>query len=87
VAVATGKIDALLYLLGVMAGIFAFGEIFPRIEGFFNAGSMGRVTIPQLFHLPYGLLVFLVVLMAVGGFVGAEVVERKMAQKAAESGS
>lgn len=86
-AVVTGKIDALLYLLGVMAGIFAFGEIFPWIEGFFYARPMGGVTIPELFHLPYGLLVFLVVLMAVGGFVGAEVVERKLAKKAAESGS
>lgn len=83
-AVVTGKIDALLYLLGVMAGIFAFGEIFPWIEGFFNARAMGGVTIPELFGLRYGLLVFLVVLMAVGGFVGAEVVERKMARKTAE---
>ncbi len=32
--------------------------------------------------IPYGILVFGVVLMAVGGFMGATWVERKMAAKA-----
>ena len=44
---------------------------------------MGQITLPQLTGLPYGLLVFLVVLMALGGFVGAEWVEKKMASKKA----
>ena len=85
-AVATGKIDALLYMLGVLAGIFAFGELFPLIRDFFYATAMGPVTIPRQFDLPYGMLVLLVVLMAVGGFFGAGIVERKMAQRKTEDG-
>jgi hypothetical protein len=75
-AVATGRIDGLVYLLGVLAGIFVFGEAYGLLEGFLFSGEMGTVTLPAFFSLPYGLLVFLVVLMAVAGFWGAGKVER-----------
>jgi hypothetical protein len=39
---------------------------------------MGQVTIPQYFNLPYGLVVFAVVLMAIGGFAGAGWVEKRV---------
>ncbi|RCK77543.1 MAG: Rhodanese domain protein [Ignavibacteriae bacterium] len=78
VAVSTGKIDALVFLIGVVAGIFAFGEVFPLIKNFYYSSDMGQLTLPQLLNIPYGLIVFLVVLMAVGGFIGAEFVEKKM---------
>lgn len=81
VAMATGKIDAVLFVLGVMAGIFAYGEAWPAIQGFANSTPMGEVTLPQLTGLPYGLIVFLVVLLALGGFKGAGAVERWMANK------
>ena len=81
VAMATGKIDAVLFVLGVMAGIFAYGEAWPAIQGFANSTPMGEVTLPQLTGLPYGLIVFLVVLLALGGFKGAGAVERWMASK------
>jgi hypothetical protein len=86
VALATGKLDAILFVLGVLAGTLAFGEVFPAIEGFFNSTPMGQVTVPGQFGLPYGLVVFAVVLMALGGFWGAEVVERWMARRAGEAG-
>jgi len=85
VAVSTGRIDALIYGGGLLAGIFVFGEAYPAIEGFVNSSDMGQLTIPQLFHLPYGLVLFAVVLMALGGFVGATAVEKILARKASES--
>lgn len=81
VACSTGKIDGMVYLAGVMFGIFIFGEMFPLIEGLYNSTPMGRVTIPEFFNLPFGVVVFLVVLMALGGFAGAEKVEKLMAEK------
>lgn len=81
VAVATGKIDAMVYVAGMMFGIFIFGEMFPSIESFFNSSSMGSVTLPQYFNMSYGLVVFLVVLMALGAFAAAEWGEKKMAAK------
>lgn len=84
VAAATGRVDGMLYVLGVVAGVFVFGESFPLWKGLYEAGALGRLTLPQAFHLPYGLVVFLVVVMAVGGFAGAEWVERRFARPAEE---
>ena len=36
-----------------------------------QAGNVGPMTLPQVLGVPYGLIVFGVVLMAVGGFAGA----------------
>jgi hypothetical protein len=84
VAASTGRIDGMVYLLGIIFGIFVFGEIFPLVSNFYTSTPMGQITLPQISGLPYGLLVFLVILMALGGFAGAEWVEKKMAAKKAE---
>ncbi len=84
VAVATGSIDALVYGLGILAGIFFFGELYPLVGNLTHSTAMGQVTLPELFHLPYGLVVLAVVLMAVAGFYGAGVVERRMNRQRAE---
>jgi hypothetical protein len=81
VGIATGSLDAVVYGLGIFAGIFVFGEIFPAITGFFTSTAMGELTLPQAFHMSYGLVLFLVVLMALGGFAGASWVERWMAAR------
>ena len=79
VAAVTGRIDGAIFILGVLAGGFVFGEAFPLLKGFYESGDFGRLTLPQAFHLPYGLVVFMVVVMAVGGFAGAGWVERRFA--------
>jgi uncharacterized protein len=84
VAVATGKLDGLVFVLGVFAGIFVFGEAYPAIRGFADSTNLGEVTLPQLFGLPYGVVVLLVVLLALAGFWGAGVWERRLARRAAE---
>jgi hypothetical protein len=84
VACSTGKIDGYFFLFGVMFGIFVFGELFPWISDFFNSTPMGRITLPQLFNISFGTVVFFIVLIAVGGFIGAEKVEKLMAKKYAE---
>lgn len=84
VSASTGRIDGMVYMLGVVFGIFAFGEVFPLVSNFYNSTPMGQVTLPQFFNIPYGVVVFLVVLMAVGAFVAAEWGEKNMAKKAGE---
>lgn len=81
VAVATGKIDAMVFVSGMFFGTLIFGEMFPLIENFFNSGDMGTITLPAYLNMPYGLVVFLVVLMAIGAFAAAEWGEKKMAAK------
>ena len=75
-SLATGRIDAMVYALGIFAGTFVYAEVYPAIKGFVNADAMGQVTLPEVLGLPYGLVVFAVVVIAVVGFWGATKVER-----------
>jgi uncharacterized membrane protein YedE/YeeE len=81
VSASTGRIDGAVYLLGMVTGLVVFAEFFPLVESFYNATPMGRITLPELFQVPYGLLVFLIVIMAVGAFAGGSWVEKKMAAR------
>ena len=75
-SLATGRVDAMVYALGIFAGTFVYAEVYPAIKGFVNADAMGQVTLPEVLGLPYGLVVFAVVVIAVVGFWGATKVER-----------
>lgn len=80
VGLSTLKIDAVFYLIGIFLGIFVFGEIAPLIEPFFGgqySGNLGRVTIYQMLGVSAGVIGFFVILMALGGFWGAEWLEKK----------
>lgn len=79
VACSTGKLDGVVYLLGMMAGIFFFGLVYPLIKELYYATPMGKVTLPELLNIPYGVIVFAVVVMAVGAFALAEWGEKKTA--------
>lgn len=81
VSASTGRYDGMVYLLGMFFGIFVFGEIFPLIENFYNSTPMGKVTLPQFLGLSHGLVVFLVVMMALGAFAAAEWSEKVMTKK------
>lgn len=76
-ATATGRVDGLVYVLGIFAGTAVYAEAYPAIRGFVESGAMGQVTLPEVFGIRWGVLVFAVVLMAVGGFAGATLIERR----------
>ena len=76
VAAAVGKLDGLIFVLGVLFGIFAFGETVGFYEEFWYSSYMGRFTIPEWLGLPYGVVVVLIVLMALFMFWGAEQLEK-----------
>jgi len=80
VGLATLKIDAVFYLIGAFFGVFVFGEIAPSIYGFFTSGFLGEsLTLPKALGVSTGVVGFLVILMALGGFWGVEALEKKFA--------
>ena len=83
-ATATGRIDGLVYVLGLVFGTVVFAEAFPLLKGFFYSGSYGQQTLPGVLGLSYGVVVFAVVLMAIGGFAGAGWLEKRFAGPASQ---
>ena len=78
----TGKIDGMLFMLGGFVGAFFFGETESLFDGWYNtAGYFGRLTLDQVFGLPIGVVVLLVVFMALFMFWGAEQLERIIGKK------
>jgi len=78
VACATGSVDGVLNVVGLLAGILLFGEVYPWIESFYTAGDLGQVTFPTLWDIPAGLMVFVILLLAIAGFYLSELVEKKV---------
>jgi hypothetical protein len=76
VAVAIGKIDALLFALGIFAGSFLFEEAVPYFSGFYHSGSRGALTLSQWLNWNTGIVVFLIVAVALGAFWVSEKCER-----------
>lgn len=77
VAAATGRVDGLLVLLGLLAGMLGGGLLVGRFEGFFLSTPRGAWTLPQLLDLSYGTVVAGVVVLALLAFAAAEWVERR----------
>lgn len=68
VGVVSGKIDALLFVFGLVLGSMVFTLGFENLAPLQNAGAKGRLLLHDVFHLPSGVMVFLVALFAVGAF-------------------
>lgn len=81
VALATLKIDGIFFVLGGFAGAWLFGETVDGFENFYNGYYFGRLTLMDVFDLPAGVLVVLVVLMALGMFWGGEKLEQHFGKK------
>lgn len=78
----TGKIDGMFFMFGGFVGAFLFGETESLFDNWYTySGYFGRVTLDQVFNLPIGVVVLLVVLMALFMFWGAEQLERIFGKK------
>ena len=75
VGLATGKLDAVMFVFGVLFGIYLFGETISEYAVFFESSYMGRFTLPELFNVSYGVVVISIVVVALGLFVLSEKVE------------
>jgi len=82
VGVTTGKIDALVSVLGGMAGVFLFAESYgidavARFYALDTKGITGRITLPDWLGVRPGLVAVVVLVVAVGGFLAAEWAEKR----------
>jgi hypothetical protein len=79
VAGMSGRLDGGAALVGMVAGILAFGEWYPALQSFADSTLVTGVgaSLPELLRLPAGVLVGIVVLLAVAAFRLIDRLERR----------
>ena len=77
-AAAIGKIDALVYVAGILIGIFVFSELFSLFEPLYDGGFMGYLTIMDSFEISPYVFVFAFTLLAVLAFAISDMVRKKV---------
>jgi rhodanese-related sulfurtransferase len=75
VAASTLKLDGILFVLGGLFGVWAFGESVGYFEGFFLSSFYGRLTVFDWLGTSAGVVVLLLTLMALAMFYLAEIAE------------
>ncbi|MBW1734027.1 MAG: YeeE/YedE family protein [Deltaproteobacteria bacterium] len=81
VATVSGRLDGLIFIVGMMIGSIIFAEIFPLLEKFYSAGNMGAVRLTDVLHLNSGVVALLVCLMAVVAYWFVEKVENRFGHR------
>lgn len=81
VACATGKFDAMAFMAGFFTGIVGFMLAFPLFARFYDSSSRGRWLLPEALHLPTGVVVLAVVVVALGAFALTHVIDRRLGRK------
>ncbi len=76
VALVSGKLDALVFLLGMIGGIWVFAAGFPVWGSFYKSSDLGRLTLWQVFGLNMTVVAAAVVVMALVAFWLAGLAEK-----------
>jgi len=79
-AMSIGKIDALFFFFGGLAGAFLFAETYPLIKNIAEGSYKGPVKINEVFGISPGLFTFLLIAAAVAMFWLAEKAEKRFAR-------
>ncbi|MCC7158529.1 MAG: YeeE/YedE family protein [Ignavibacteria bacterium] len=81
-AASIGKIDAMIFVAGIIPGVYLFAEGYPYLEHFYMADAWGYVTLFQVLGISQGLIAFLMIFAAVAAFVVTTFVEKRVNGKA-----
>ncbi len=79
-AASIGKIDAMVFVVGLFIGVFIFTEGYPAWKEIYMAKFLGYPKISTVLNLSDGVLALLVILAAVGMFWIGEWAEKKFPQ-------
>ncbi len=74
---AGGRLDGLVFMVGIIVGILGFAEIYPAIVDFAWSGGRGTETLPELLGLSPWVVAVPVAAMALALFWLAGVTEKK----------
>ncbi|MCA9149133.1 MAG: YeeE/YedE family protein [Planctomycetales bacterium] len=75
---AIGKIDAAVFVLGGILGVFLFGEAYPWIEPYYLGAALGDPTADKLLHMTPGIVGLGMIVIAVSAFIATSMIEKKI---------
>lgn len=76
-AVAIGKIDAIVYVGGIMVGVFIFSEMYTFFEPIYDGYFYGNVTLEDSLGINPYWFVFIFSMIAIVAFVISDMVRKK----------
>ncbi|MBI2215781.1 MAG: hypothetical protein HYU51_00655 [Candidatus Rokubacteria bacterium] len=74
---ASGRIDALVFMAGIVAGVWAFAETWVALAGFVASGELESLTFADLLGVPFWVLAVAVVVIALATFWGIGKLENR----------
>lgn len=77
-AVAIGKLDAWVYVLGIMIGVLVFSEAFGTFENIYNDTNLGNITLVDSLGLPASWIILAVTVIALIAFFISDVVRKRV---------
>ena len=83
-AIAIGKMDGLVFTVGLYLGIFAFSLGFPLYNEFYNSGDMGNVTLMDVTGLSSQWFAFGFVVVALTAFWVTMLIEKRVRKNITE---
>ncbi|MBK8808201.1 MAG: YeeE/YedE family protein [Bacteroidales bacterium] len=77
-ALSIGKIDAMVFVAGLLVGAFLFVEGFPLYDEFYTSSYLGDLLVFDSLEMPRGVFVFLLIFVALAAFVATYIIEQKV---------
>jgi hypothetical protein len=84
-AVVNRKLDALIFIGGFLVGVWIYAELYPWTAAHLFSENLGKLTLSDIFNIPYGITALLVVFVALVTFFFLEKFEGKLYRKPALS--
>jgi len=76
-AVAIGKIDAIVYVIGIMVGIFIFSELYTIFQPLYEGYFYGNITLMDSFGINRYWFVFVFTIIAILAFVISDLIRKR----------
>jgi uncharacterized membrane protein YedE/YeeE len=80
VAAATGRLDGIAVVFGMLVGVFGFQTLLPRFQHFYESTARGALTLDRLTGFDSGAVVFVITAVALVAFAVANKIERRFGE-------
>ncbi|WP_111709191.1 DUF6691 family protein [Lutibacter citreus] len=77
-SVAIGKIDAMVYIVGIMIGVFIFSEFYTLFQPLYEGSYLGNITVVDYFGVNPYIFIFCLTIVALLAFFFTDMIRKKV---------